>query len=215
MGIGLTLVYLAILLISAVLHEIGHGVAALVFGDTTARDRGRLSLNPIRHIEPFFSIILPLILIVSGSPVIFGAARPVPVVVDRLSPRRLGLFMVAFTGPLVNIILAVTFAYAFRQVVGIRGGAAAAEDFGVLSQILAMGAVTNLGLAIFNLFPVPPLDGGQIIGCLLPARLANRFFRLSRFGLIALVILLFSGVIDRFMRVVMNFGLSFLLGATL
>lgn len=175
-----------ILVFSAILHEIAHGVVADRLGDPTARLMGRLTLNPRPHIDPFMSILLPLVLILSGSPVIFGAAKPVPVDQFNLRDGRKDLALVSLAGPATNLILAI-------------GGAGLLHLF---SYIPAFGAYTllytiillavriNLVLAIFNLLPIPPLDGSKIFALLLPEKEAAYYLSLSSVGFLIIFFLL-------------------------
>jgi len=175
------------LVLAIVLHEISHGWVANAFGDPTARDKGRLSLNPIRHVDPFGTIALPLVLAVSGAPV-FGWAKPVPVVARRLRRPRLHMVLVALAGPGMNLLLAVltTLAIALLRWLAPAGGAGWAFLYLNLVNFL----VINVFLAVFNLLPIPPFDGGHVVEGLLPRPLARRYRRLGRFGFPMLIVLL-------------------------
>lgn len=146
---------IAILIFSIILHEIAHGWIALRFGDRTAKDAGRLTLNPIPHIDPFGSVILPIILIFVGSPVFLAWAKPVPVNFQVLHPNRLGILCVSLAGITVNIFLAVTAGVAFR-VLGLDADS-------VLGGALLYVTAINMMLAVFHLFPIPPLDGSRLL----------------------------------------------------
>ena len=162
-----------------VLHEISHGWVANAFGDPTARDRGRLSLNPIRHVDPVGTIVLPLILAVSGAPV-FGWAKPVPVVAARMRKPRLHMMIVALAGPGMNLLLALVGAAVFALV---RLGEQAPGPLSLFLLINLLNFVAiNIFLAIFNMLPIPPFDGGHVVQGLLPRRLAVRYAKLARFG---------------------------------
>jgi Zn-dependent protease len=151
------LISLVILIFSAIVHEVMHGVVAEKLGDSTARDEGRITLNPIPHIDPFGSIILPLLLLAVGSPIILGAAKPVPVNESNLHPRLLGSFVVSIAGVLTNIALAVIMILLAQVLTG-----------ETTQYILYMVALVNAGLAIFNLIPVPPTDGYRVLSLFLP-----------------------------------------------
>ena len=178
------------LIISVIIHEMAHGYAANWLGDPTARLAGRLSPNPLVHLDPLMSVILPGLLILSGSPILFGAAKPVPYNPYNLRNQKWGEAMVAFAGPLSNLLIAVVFAILIRS-----------ADMLSLSESfvsLAVGIIVlNIFLAFFNLVPIPPLDGSKILPRFLPYSLAMKYegFRAyfeRNVGLgFALVILLF------------------------
>jgi Zn-dependent protease len=174
------------LVIAIVFHEVSHGLVANALGDPTAKRRGRLSLNPIKHVDPFGTVLLPMVLAVSGAPV-FGWAKPVPVVSQRLRNPRYHMILVALAGPGMNLLLAVIAAILFAGVV-------AADPQGLvwvfIIQNLVNFMVINVFLAIFNLIPLPPFDGGHVVEGLLPRRLAVHFAKLRRFGFPLLIVLL-------------------------
>ena len=176
------------LVYAIVLHEISHGWVANAFGDPTAREKGRLSLNPIRHVDPFGTVVLPLVLAVAGAPV-FGWAKPVPVVARRLRRPRLHMVLVALAGPGMNLVQALlaTVAIALlRQLAPAAGGIGWAFLYLNLVNFL----VINIFLAVFNLLPIPPFDGGHVVEGLLPRPLARRYARIGRFGFPLLIFLL-------------------------
>ncbi len=157
---------IAIVMFSAVIHEVAHGVAADKLGDPTARYQGRLTLNPVPHIDPFGSIFLPLILALSGSPFLLGWAKPVPYnPFNFRKGGRWGEAIVAFAGPASN------FAIALVMAIIIRAGVFPAEMNAVLFLILAI----NIMLGIFNLIPIPPLDGSKVLSALLPGVLQRGY----------------------------------------
>jgi Zn-dependent protease len=175
------------LVFAIVLHEISHGWVANAFGDSTARDRGRLSLNPIRHVDPIGTVALPLLLAVSGAPV-FGWAKPVPVVAARMRKPRLHMMLVALAGPGMNLLLALLTALVLAVV--LQTGPREGLGWLFLYSNLVNFLVINIFLAIFNLLPIPPFDGGHVVEGLLPRPLAARWARLSRYGFPLLVVLL-------------------------
>src|SRR5688572_27465335 len=175
------------LVFAIVLHEISHGWVASAFGDTTARDKGRLSLNPIRHVDPVGTVVLPLVLAVSGAPV-FGWAKPVPVVARRLRNPRLHMMIVALAGPGMNLALAVVAALALALFRAIEPSPGLGALFVYLNLVNFIAI--NIFLALFNLLPMPPFDGGHVVQGLLPRRLARRYARLQRFGFPLLIFLL-------------------------
>jgi Zn-dependent protease len=175
------------LVFAIVLHEISHGWVANAFGDPTARERGRLSLNPLRHVDPVGTVALPLILALTGAPV-FGWAKPVPVDAKRMRNPRLHMMIVALAGPGMNLLLAMVAGISlalFRLAVP-QGGAL--WLFAILNLVNFIAI--NIFLAVFNLLPLPPFDGGHVVEGLLPRRLARPYAKLSRFGFPLLIFLL-------------------------
>lgn len=172
---------LAILLFSAIVHEIAHGFVADRLGDPTARLMGRLTLNPKSHIDPFMSILLPLFLMLSGSPVIFGAAKPVPVDPFNLKEGRKDLALVALSGPLTNILMAVAASILLKFV---------PFELPFLTTLLTMIRFYNVLLAIFNLLPIPPLDGSKVFSLLLPEEHSRAYLSLGSIGIFILFFLL-------------------------
>jgi Zn-dependent protease len=172
-------------IIAITFHEAAHGFVAHQLGDDTAWRLGRVSLNPIRHIDPFGTILLPGMLLLLGAPVLFGYAKPVPVNFGSLRQPRRDTILVAAAGPATNIALAVIASLAFH-IVGYLPGTAAEW----LADNLRNALILNVMLAVFNLFPLPPLDGGRILVSLLPKPAAVAVARLEPFGLLILIGLL-------------------------
>jgi Zn-dependent protease len=175
-------VWLVPLVIAIVFHEVAHGLVARRLGDPTAAERGRLTLNPIRHIDPFGTVILPLILAISHAPV-FGWAKPVPVNYRRLKRPRRDMVLVALAGPGMNLLLAVIGAAILAAAVFLAGPR-------FLIDMAYVFVMTNIFLGVFNLLPVPPFDGGHVVEGLLPPPLAQRFRRIGRYSLLVFVMLL-------------------------
>ena len=173
------------LVIAITFHEAAHGFVAHRLGDDTAYNLGRVSFNPIRHIDPFGTLILPAILLMSHSPFLFGYAKPVPVNFRGLKDPRIGMVLVALAGPATNIALALVAAAAFHGV-GLLPDDAAQW----LADNLKNALVINVILAIFNMMPIPPLDGGRVAVGLLPRALAFPLSRLEPFGMLILIGLL-------------------------
>ena len=209
------------LILAITFHEAAHGYVARFFGDNTAWQFGRVTLNPFKHIDPVGTVLLPALLFVTRSPFLFGYAKPVPVNFGALRNPRRDMILVAAAGPAMNIILAVMAALLFHLVSYLPDTVErwAAEN-------LKNGLVINVILAIFNLLPLPPLDGGRIVVGLLPDRLAIRFARLERYGLGILVGVLFIlpllgaqlginlNIISRFVATATNAAIRIILALT-
>lgn len=188
---------------SIILHEIAHGYAAYRMGDPTAAYSNRLTLNPIAHIDLFGSIILPVILVVTGSPVLLGWAKPVPINPYYFRNLKQGIMVTGAAGPLANFVLALTAGILFHLV---------APFSDVVGWFLAYFCATNVALGVFNLIPIPPLDGSRVLYGLLPRGLDDRFISIERYGMYILFILLWVGVLDRIIYPVSMFILRLLLG---
>lgn len=180
-------IMLAVLVFSAILHEIAHGYVAERLGDPTARLAGRLTLDPRKHIDPFMSILLPFILIFSGSPVIIGAAKPVPVDPFNLKDGRKDMALVSLVGPLTNILIAIA-ASLILKILPISPDPLLNTLYLILSTVIRI----NLLLAIFNLIPIPPLDGSKIFSLLLPEKLANAYLSIGSIGIFIIFFLLMT-----------------------
>lgn len=180
------LIGLIVLLFSAILHEVAHGLVADRLGDPTARLSGRLTLNPIPHIDLFMSILLPLLLIVSGSPVIFGGAKPVPIDPFNLKEGKKDVALVALAGPLTNFLLAIAAALLLH----ISFWSREPWTLGPVSLVLNTIVTYNLLLGIFNLIPIPPLDGSKFIAMLLPDMEARAYLSIGNIGIFILFLLL-------------------------
>jgi Zn-dependent protease len=181
-------VWLVPLVIAIVFHEVAHGLVAKRLGDTTAESKGRLTLNPIKHIDPFGTVILPMLLAVSHAPV-FGWAKPVPINYRRLRNPRRDMVLVALAGPGMNLLLAIVGTALLAATITLSGGARAGAP-AILAANTLNFVLINIFLAVFNLLPVPPFDGGHVVEGLLPRTLAARFRRIGRFSLLVLMILL-------------------------
>ena len=206
------------LVVAIVLHEISHGWVANAFGDPTARDLGRLSPNPVRHVDPIGTVVLPLILAVSGAPV-FGWARPVPVVAQRMRNPRVHMMIVALAGPGMNLLLAMV-AGIVLALVRPEGPPSGPAELFLLMNLFNFIAI-NLFLAVFNLLPIPPFDGGHVVEGLLPRRAARHYARLARFGFPLLIFLLLilpmlaprANIVERVVRPPVEWLLRLFIGA--
>jgi Zn-dependent protease len=170
------------LLFAITFHEAAHAFAAHRLGDDTAFELGRVSFNPLKHIDPFGTIILPAMLLLSHSPFLFGYAKPVPVKFENLRNPRLDMVWVALAGPVTNIILALAAALAFHAL-----PLAPADSAQWIADNLKNALVINVVLAVFNMLPIPPLDGGRVAVGLLPRFLAYPLSRLEPFGMLILI----------------------------
>lgn len=176
-----------VLLFSVIVHEVMHGLVALKFGDHTAERAGRLTLNPIPHIDPVGTILLPALLFITNSPIMFGWAKPVPVNPLNFTDLRRGEFFVSIAGILSNLGLAIVAAILYH-ILGFFDGPL------LLSQILYFTVSINLLLAVFNLIPIPPLDGSKVLMSQLPYHLAREYQKLEAYGFILLLMLWFIPV---------------------
>lgn len=184
-----TAIWIIPLIIAIVFHEVAHGWMAKWLGDPTAQEQRRLSFNPVRHVDPIGTVVLPLGLAIAGAPV-FGWAKPVPVLAHRLRNPRWGMVAVALAGPGMNLILATFTAIAIGAAVALLAGSTptgiAAFVFANLINFLQV----NVFLAIFNLLPMPPFDGGHVVEGLLPRPLAAQYAKIGRFGFLLLILVL-------------------------
>jgi Zn-dependent protease len=173
------------LIVAITFHEAAHGFVAHALGDNTAWERGRVTFNPLKHIDPFGTLILPAMLLLAHSPFLFGYAKPVPVNFRALRHPRIDMVWVALAGPATNIILALAAALAFHGLSLVPAGAAQ-----WLADNLRNALVINVVLAVFNMLPIPPLDGGRVAVGLLPRVLAGPLARLEPYGMLILIALL-------------------------
>ena len=193
------IIILGVILFSMTLHEAMHGFIAYWLGDDTAKREGRLTLNPIKHLDPFLSLILPLALFLVGAPV-FGGAKPVPFNPDRVRGDEWGAALVAAAGPLTNLIIAfITFG-----LWAVLGTPPATE---LLGQILTIAFTVNLGFFIFNSIPIPPLDGSRVIYALAPDFVRTGMRAIERYGIVFVfaIVLLFNNQIGTLILTVMKF----------
>ncbi|MES2494123.1 MAG: site-2 protease family protein [Pseudomonadota bacterium] len=192
------------LIIAIVFHEVAHGYVARLRGDPTAAERGRLTLNPLRHVDPVGTVVLPGALALSGLPV-FGWAKPVPVIAARLKQPRTDMMLVAAAGPATNLILAALGAAGLGVLLAAMTGAGGAiTDPSGIARFAALNLINfvtiNVFLALFNLLPIPPFDGSHIVEGLLPARLARHYAKARQVGFVLVLVVLIAlpALIDGF-----------------
>jgi Zn-dependent protease len=206
--------YFVALVASIIVHEVAHGVVALWHGDDTAKRAGRLTLNPVPHIDPLGSIILPAMAVLGGLPA-FGWAKPVPVNPSLLRNRRRDLLRVGLAGPGINILLMVVFALAARFTLrpdGIRTFASF-DDAPIYGVFFFYLAVVNLFLAAFNLLPIPPLDGASLLERLVPARKLGWYHQMAPYGMLIIFgLVFFTNIFGRLVDPLLRNLAEFVLG---
>jgi Zn-dependent protease len=187
------------IILAITLHEAAHGYAARHFGDPTAWMQGRITLNPLKHIDPVGTVALPLVLFAIGSPFVFGWAKPVPVNFGNLRNPKRDMLWVAAAGPAANLAMALFWGAVLKL-----AWLLPLNYFSVpMAEMAKFGIVANVVLMVLNLFPLPPLDGGRIAVSLLPHRAAWKFAQIERFGFPILLALLFTGILGKILQPIM------------
>jgi len=199
-----TLIYFGCLVVAVILHEISHGIVALWFGDRTAKEAGRITLNPIPHIDPFGSIVLPAMGAITGLPVL-AWAKPVPVNPNRLHKPRRDMLYVSLAGPASNFLLMTAAALGARYAYEHGPQVADYQQLPLGTRVLFSFAVVNLFLGLFNLLPIPPLDGSALLERVLPVQWLPNWHKFRPYGFLVLFLLVFStGVISKFLDPFLN-----------
>lgn len=199
------IIVLAVILISMILHELMHGVVAYVLGDNTAKDEGRLSLNPLKHLDPVFSIVVPLLMYISGGP-IFGGAKPVPVNSRNLKGGAWGMALVAIAGPLTNFLLAII-SFLIGHFTGVIY-----HNMGILTAVISQMVLVNLGFFVFNILPIPPLDGSRVLYAIAPdgaREVMERIEKTAGIWLILILVVVAGSVLSRLMGTMIDGILDF------
>ncbi|MBU2568332.1 MAG: site-2 protease family protein [Elusimicrobia bacterium] len=197
------LILYPLLIFSVTMHEYFHGLVAEKFGDDTARYSGRLTLNPLAHIDFFGTFLLPMLAIITGAPV-FGWAKPVPVDPYRLNNPRKDMIFIGLAGPAINLLIAVASAAIVRIIINI-------ETFYFVIPFFQYMIILNVILGVFNMVPIPPLDGSRVLSGLLPPHLAFQYEKITPYGFFIVLFLLMSGILGTVMGPVLNFIVSMLL----
>ncbi len=186
---------IALVVYSIILHEIAHGLAAFFLGDPTAKLQGRLTMNPVKHVDPFMTIAMPLILLLmSGGRFLFGGAKPVPVNPYLFRDRRKGMMLTAVAGPGTNLLIMITCVVLVRFLSLLAGVGPLSNPAYFLRRIFNLVGFWNVILIAFNLLPIPPLDGSRVVAYLLPRDLARSYEQLERYGMLLVLGVLLTGV---------------------
>ena len=211
-----TMLMIVAFALAIICHEVAHGLAALWLGDDTAKKAGRLTLDPIPHIDPIGSILLPAVLALTGTGVMFGWAKPVPVNLARMRNQRKGLWVTAIAGPLTNLILAIVGALLARLVLWrIMNSDLGDSEHDLIWKgvgFLVYVVQINVLLMVFNMLPIPPLDGSRVVAAMMRPAQARTYLRFGQFGFIAIFLLMNFGALDRVIGPLFGWLTAVLLG---
>jgi Zn-dependent protease len=215
--IGQIIIWALPVLVAVVFHEVAHGWVAYRLGDPTAKQLGRLTLNPFAHVDIFGTILVPLMLIIAHSPFVFGYAKPVPVNYNNLRNPKRDMIWVAAAGPVTNLLLAAVCTGIWRllaPMTGAQGVPSSLSSLVVAPMVLMAqsGILINVTLAVFNMLPLPPLDGGRVLVGLLPHSLSRKIARIEPFGFVILIVLLMTRTLDHIIDPLTEFLLKLYLG---
>ena len=213
--IGQIIIWALPVLVAVVFHEVAHGWVANRLGDPTAAKLGRLTLNPFAHVDIFGTVLVPLMLVVANSPFIFGWAKPVPVNYYNLRHPKRDMMWVAAAGPVTNLLLAAGCAAVWRllaPMTAMQTESGIVDFFAPVVLMAQSGILINVTLAVFNLLPLPPLDGGRVLAGLLPEPLSRQVARIEPFGFIILIVLLMTRTLDQIIGPPTEFLLKLYLG---
>jgi Zn-dependent protease len=216
MDVVYLVIVIGVVFASMVLHELMHGLTAYWLGDTTAKEHGRLTLNPIKHIDPFLTILLPVMMVIAGGFMkgmpVFGGAKPVPFRPDRVKGGEWGAALVGLVGPLTNLVLAfICFAIAWLGgILAVQGGELFYSN-GIVAQILMAGIMVNLGFFAFNILPIPPLDGSRLLYAVAPSGVQRAMAAIENAGLLVIfaVVLILSRPLSMLLSAIIGAILNF------
>lgn len=194
------LIWIIPILFAITLHEAAHGWVASKFGDHTARMMGRVTLNPVKHIDPVGTILVPAVLLIMSTGFIFGWAKPVPINFNALRSPKSSMIWVALAGPGANLIMAIGWLFVFFLAIKM--------NIPILQRMADAGILINILLAVFNLLPIPPLDGSRVISALLPNPLAYKYNQLEQYGLFILIGLMYFGGFTKIVKPMVELVLS-------
>lgn len=203
LSINEIIIFLVPVLIAITVHEVAHGYVAYLLGDPTAKLAGRLTLNPIKHLDPIGAIALLIVKV--------GWAKPVPINPLYFKNKKRDILLVSAAGPISNFVLAIIFSLIIRVILTLFGSfhnSLLVSFFSTIIDICSAGIIVNIGLGIFNLIPIPPLDGSNILASLLPNRIAASFMRFGKYGFIVLLLLFLSGVVQKVILPIIYFFVS-------